>query len=287
MDMNSNTKTGLVLEGGGLRSLFSEGVFDVMLEHGVTFDGMIGVSAGASIGCNFKSKQIGRALRYNTNFADDPRYVGLRSLLTTGDIIGAEFAYHVLPFKYDLFDWDTWNANPMEFHLVTTDVNTGEPIYRKIDEMTHDGLDWMRASSSMPIVSRPVELDGYKMLDGGITDSIPLKHFQQIGFAKNVVVLTQPKGYFKTKTKLMPLFHLFCHKYPKIIEAMARRHEMYNAQLEFIAEQERLGNIIIICPDDTIPIGRVEMNTEKMKVVYEMGRKAGLENIEKIKEFIR
>lgn len=278
-------KKGLVLEGGGLRSLFSEGVFDVMNENGITVDGMIGVSAGASIGCNFKSKQIGRALRYNTNFANDWRYISVKSWLKTGDLVGGEFAYHVLPIELDVFDWDTWNNNPMEFHVVCTDVDTGEPVYKQLHEMDYDGLEWMRASSSMPIVSTPVELEGMRLLDGGIANSIPLKYFQSIGYEKNIVVLTQPKGFFKKKTKLIPLFHLFCRKYPRITEAMARRHEMYNAQLDYIAVQERLGNILVISPEDKIPIGRTEMNPEKMKVVYEMGRKAGEARLHELREF--
>lgn len=279
-------KKGLVLEGGGLRSLFSEGVFDVMLENGINVDGVIGVSAGASFGCNFKSKQIGRALRYNTAFADDKNYISMYSWIKTGDIVNGEYAYHIIPVKHDVFDWDTWNSNPTEFYLVTTDVDTGKPVYKQIIDFDYDGLEWLRASASMPIVSRPVEQEGKRMLDGGITDSIPLKYFQSIGYERNLVILTQPNGYSKHKTKLAPLFKLCCRNYPKIAEAMANRHLMYNAQLEFIAQQEQLGNTMVICPDDIIPIGRIEMKPEKMKVVYEMGRKAGLENIERIKEFL-
>lgn len=280
-------KKGLILEGGGLRSLFSEGVFDVMLERGISVDGIIGVSAGASFGCNYKSKQIGRALRYNSNFAYDPEYVGLRSLLTTGDIVNGEYAYHVIPTEYDLFDWDTWNSNPTEFYLVTTDVETAKPIYQKIVDFDYKGLEWLRASASMPIVSNPVEIDGRKMLDGGITDSIPLEYFQSIGYEKNIVILTQPEGYLKKKTKLGPLFRLFCRKYPKIAEAMEQRHLMYNKQLEYIREQEKQGKTLVIRPEGIIPIGRLEMKPYKMKHVYDMGRRVGLAYIDRIQEFLK
>lgn len=280
-------KNGLVLEGGGLRSLFSEGVFDVMLENGVEFDGMIGVSAGASIGCNFKTKQIGRGLRYNCNFAKDKQYISLYSLLKSGDIVNAEYGYHVIPIKYDPVDAETFKDNPMECHVVCTDVDSGETVYKQLTEIDYDALEWLRASSSMPIVSRPVTLEGHRMLDGGISNSIPLKYFQSIGYERNVVILTQPEGYFKKKTKLMPLFHIFCHKTPKIIEGMARRHEMYNGQLKYVASQEKLGNTLVICPNDTLPIGRVEMNPAKMKNIYNLGREAGKKNIEKIKEFLK
>ena len=279
-------KKGIVLEGGGLRSLFSEGVFDVLLENNITLDGAIGVSAGASIGCNIKSRQIGRALRYNTVFAHDRRYISLWSWLTTGDIVGREFGYHVVPIEHDIIDTATYDSNPMEFYAVCTDVDTGEMVAKSLPTMNHEALDWLCASSSMPIVSRPVSLEGRRLLDGGIVNSIPLEYFQQLGYEKNIVILTQPKGYMKRRTPLMPLFRIFCRKYPAVISAMARRHEMYNAQLQYVAQQEALGNTLVICPDDILPIGRIEMKPPKMKVVYDMGRRAGLANLDRIKAFL-
>ena len=279
-------KTGLVLEGGGMRGLFSAGVMDVMMEHGIRFDGIVGVSAGATFGCNYKSHQPGRVLRYNIRFKDDPRYMGLRSLLRTGDLVGAEFSYHTMPNELDVFDCETYNRDPTEFHVVCTDVETGEPVYHRIDEMEDEGLDWIRASASMPLVSRPVALDGRLLLDGGISDSIPLRYFQGLGFDRNVVILTQPKGYFKRRTKLMPLFHLFMRRYPAIVRAMGRRHLMYNDELSYLSEQERRGNILLICPQETLPIGRTEQKEEKMRRVYGMGRQKGLEMIQTIKDFL-
>lgn len=279
-------KKGLVLEGGGLRALFTAGVTDVMMENQIEFDGLIGVSAGATFGCNYKSKQIGRALRYNIAYKDDPRYMSWRSLLKTGDLVGAEFSYHILPNELDIFDYETFRQNPMEFHIVCTDAETGEPVYKQLDDMTSEGLDWIRASASMPIVSRPVSLEGRKLLDGGIVNSIPLKHFQELGYERNIVVLTQPKGFFKKRTKLMPLFQLTMRKYPAIIKAMGCRHLMYNEQLRYLAEQERKGNTLLIYPEDTLPIGRTEQNEEKMRKVYQMGRKCAEDNLKRIKEFL-
>lgn len=279
-------KNGLVLEGGGLRALFSAGVTDVMMENQIRFDGLVGVSAGATFGCNYKSGQIGRALRYNITFKDDPRYMSWRSLLRTGDLVGAEFSYHVLPTQLDIFDNEAFCRNPMEFHIVCTDVETGKPVYKRLDTMDGEGLDWIRASASMPIVSRPVHLDGKKLLDGGIVDSIPLEYFQRLGFGRNIVVLTQPKGFFKKRTKLMPLFQLTMRRYPAIIEAMGRRHLMYNRQLCYLAEEESKGNVLLIYPADTLPIGRTELNEEKMRRVYQMGRKAAEDNLLKIKDFL-
>ena len=279
-------KTGLVLEGGGMRGLFSAGVMDVMLEHGIRFDGIVGVSAGATFGCNYKSHQLGRVLRYNIRFKDNPRYMGLRSLLRTGDLVGAEFSYHTLPNELDVFDFDTFINDPAEFHVVCTDVETGEPVYHRIDDMDDEGLDWIRASASMPLVSRPVSLGGHLLLDGGISDSIPLRYFQGQGFDRNVVILTQPKGFFKRRTKLMPLFHLFMRRYPAIVQAMSRRHLMYNDELSYLDEQERRGNILLICPQDTLPIGRTEQKEAKMRHVYGMGQQTGEDMIQTIKDFL-
>ncbi|MCR4591758.1 MAG: patatin family protein [Bacteroidaceae bacterium] len=280
-------KKGLVLEGGGLRALFTAGVTDVMMENQIKFDGLIGVSAGATFGCNYKSEQIGRALRYNIAYKDDPRYMSWRSFLKTGDLVGAEFSYHILPNELDIFDYEAFRQNPMEFHIVCTDAETGEPVYKQLDDMTNEGLDWIRASASMPIVSRPVSMEGRKLLDGGIVNSIPLKHFQELGYERNIVVLTQPKGFFKKRTKLMPLFQLTMRKYPAIIKAMGRRHLMYNEQLRYLAEQERKGNVLLIYPEDTLPIGRTEQNEEKMLRVYQLGRKTACEQLSKIKDFLQ
>ena len=280
-------KKGLVLEGGGMRGLFSAGVMDVMMEHGIRFDGIVGVSAGASFGCNYKSHQIGRVLRYNVRFKDDPRYMGLRSLLRTGDLVAAEFSYHTLPNELDVFDYKTYNQDPTEFHVVCTDVLTGESVYHRLDKMDDEGLEWIRASASMPLVSKPVNIDGKLLLDGGISDSIPLRYFQEQGFERNIVILTQPKGFFKKKTKLMPLFHLFMRKYPAIVQAMARRHLMYNEELVYLEEQKQLGNILLIYPQDIVPIGRTEQNETKMRHVYEMGREKAEEKLSEILRFLR
>ena len=279
-------KTGLVLEGGGMRGLFTAGVMDVMMEHGIRFDGIVGVSAGATFGCNYKSHQPGRVLRYNVRFKDDPRYMGLRSLFRTGDLVGADFSYHTLLNELDIFDRETYKSDPTEFHVVCTDAETGKPVYHRIDVMDDDGLDWIRASASMPLVSRPVRLGGRLLLDGGIADSIPLRYFQSQGFERNVVILTQPKGFFKKRTKLMPLYHIFMRRYPAIERAMSRRHLMYNDELSYLAEQERLGNILLIYPQDTLPIGRTEQDEAKIRHVYAMGREAGEEMMTPVKEFL-
>ena len=279
-------KRGLVLEGGALRGLFSAGVIDVMMENGIDYDGVIGVSAGSNFGCNYKSRQPGRVIRYNVRFANDPRYMGLRSLITTGNLVGAEFAYHYMPLQLDVFDIATFESDPMEFYLVCTDCLTGEPVYYRMDKVDYDSLEWLRASASMPLVTRPVKVGGRVLLDGGISDSIPLKHFQDMGFDRNVVVLTRPRSYRKEPTKLWP-YRLLMRRYPAITQAMAHRHEMYNSQLNYVEREEQAGHIFVIAPEQDLPIGRVEMNIEKMNAVYNIGRETATALLPRLKEFLQ
>lgn len=278
--------TGLVLEGGGMRGLFTAGVIDVMMESGIVYDGIIGVSAGACFGCNYKSHQPGRVLRYNMRFCKDSRYMGWRTLLRTGDLVGAEFAYHELPLTLDVFDIERYENDPTEFYIVTTDVHTGEPVYYNFNKVNYESLEWLRASASMPLVSRPVRVDdGRLMLDGGISDSIPLKRFVEMGYKRNVVILTQPRNFFKKPTLMWP-FRLFMRRYPKIIAAMARRHQMYNEQLRYVASEVEAGNAFVICPQEALPVGRVDSDREKMQRVYGMGREACIAALPLLREFL-
>lgn len=279
-------KKGLVLEGGALRGLFTAGIMDVMMENGLEFDGLVGVSAGAAFGCNYKSKQPGRVIRYNKRFAKDWRYCSLRSLLTTGDLYGAEFSYHEMPKHLDVFDFETFDKNPMEYYAVCTDVETGKAEYKLLMEHSEECYDWIRASASMPLASRVVEVGGRKMLDGGIADSIPLKFFQEKGYERNIVVLTQPEGYVKTKNRLMPLMRLQLRKYPKFLKAAAERHIMYNEELKYVAEQEQLGNTMVIRPKHKLAIEHTTHDENVMQQVYEEGRKIAEEKLEEIKRFI-
>ena len=278
-------KKGLVLEGGAMRGLFTAGIIDVMMEAGVEPDGLIGVSAGAAFGCNYKSRQPGRAIRYNTRFAKDTRYSGLKSLLTTGDYFNAQFGYHIVPYQYDLFDVETFEQNPMEFIVVCTDVLTGQAVYHKMDRVDYDELEWLRASASMPLASKVVEVAGRKLLDGGVADSIPLAYFESIGYDRNVVILTQPEGYVKHRTKLMPLMRIGLRRYPEMIQAMDRRYLMYNRELEFVRQAEREGRCLVIRPDEKLPIGHISHDPEEMKRVYQIGREMGDRYIERIKAF--
>lgn len=279
-------KTGLVLEGGAMRGLFSAGVMDVFMENNIEFDGGIGVSAGAVFGCNYKSKQPGRVVRYNTTYCKDPNYSGIRSLIKTGNIYGEQMCYHDIPEKLDPFDADTYKNNPMEFYIVCTDVVTGQPIYKKIETGVGRDIKYFQASASMPIVSNMVEVDGRKLLDGGISDSIPLKYFESIGYDRNVVILTQPLDYVKQKNKTIPVLKRTMKEYPHIVKAMENRHIVYNETLDYIKMREKEGNTLVIRPKKKLPVGHLEKNPNKLRKTYNLGREVGEEYIAKVIDFL-
>lgn len=280
-------KTGLILEGGAMRGLFSAGVTDVFMENGIEFDGAIGVSAGAAFGCNYKSRQPGRVIRYNKQFARDPRFCSFRSLIKTGDLFGAEFCYHTIPDTIDIFDTEAYVNNPMEFYVVCTDVETGKAVYINSDEAGDDSLEYFRASASMPLVSRAVEIKGRKYLDGGIADSVPIQYFESIGYDRNVIILTQPEGFIKKPSSAAKLMKYALKEYPMVAKAMENRHNEYNETLAYIAEKEKTGEVLVIRPEAPLEIGRIEHNPDVMQKVYEQGRKVGEKYLKKVKEFIR
>lgn len=283
---NKSVKRGLVLEGGAMRGMFTSGVLDVFLENGIEFDGAIGVSAGATFGCNYKSRQIGRAIRYNKRFSHDWRYCSLRSLIFTGDLYGADFCYNQIPNQLDIFDLETYRSNPMEFYCVASDCVTGKPVYKKLETCDEHDLVWMRASASMPIASHVVEIDGYKLLDGGMTDSIPLRYFESIGYNRNVVILTQPRDFKKHSSSLMGLMKITLRKYPKIVEAMKLRSEKYNQETKEIFEKADRGEVFVICPETSLGISRTEKSTDELQRVYDEGRRIGTEQMEKVRAFL-
>ena len=279
-------KTGLILEGGAMRGLFTAGVLDVLMENKIAFDGVIGVSAGAAFGCNFKSGQIGRAVRYNVRFCRDKRYCGLGSLLKTGDIFNTDFCYGEVPLKLDPFDFEAFEKDPTDFYVVCTDVETGEALCHRYTGWDDQGFDWIRASASMPLVSRMVEIEGRKLLDGGIADSIPAACFEEMGYTRNVVILTQPEGYRKKKNQALPLVRRKYRAYPKLVEAMERRHLVYNAELDYVAKAKAEGRMFVIQPEGALAVRRIEKNPEKLRAAYEEGRKTAIRQREALSEFL-
>lgn len=279
-------KKGLVLEGGAQRGLFTAGVIDVMMENGIDYDGLVGVSAGAAFGCNYKSRQPGRVLRYNKRFAHYWKFCSAKSFFLTGDLFNGEFDYHTMPDELDIFDGETFDSNPMEFYAVCTDLETGQPVYKLLMTHGYECYEWIRASASMPVASRIVKIGNRKLLDGGIADSIPLKFFEQQGYERNVVVLTQPSGYVKGPNRLLPLMKLQLHNYPKFLETSARRHTDYNSELEYVAQREAEGAAFVIRPKHKLAISHVTHDPDIMQQVYDEGRKAMEERLSELKEFL-
>lgn len=280
-------KKGLVLEGGGHRGIFTAGVLDVFLENNISFDGVIGVSAGAVHGASFLSKQKGRSLRYALKYCNDKRYMGLGSLLKTGDYFNVDFCYYQLPQVLDPFDNETFENQTSAYYTVSTDVNTGEAVYHQCKTLRGDYIKWIVSSASMPLVARIVEIDGQKLLDGGVADSIPEAAFRKMGYTKNVVILTQPKGYEKSKNSMLPLIKRIYKKYPKFVEAVENRHVVYNQELRDLENLEKSGDVFVLRPKSELIASRTERNPEKMQETYNQGRILALEEIEKIKEFLK
>lgn len=289
--MNENAvkkrKTGLVLEGGAMRGLFTAGVLDVLMKHSLYPEGMIGVSAGAAFGCNLKSRQIGRVLRYNKRFCKDPRYCSWLSLLFTGDLFGADFCYRKLPEELDRFDKEVFNASPMDFYMVCTDTATGEALYKKCNTVDENCYLYMRASASMPIVSRPVRIEGRSYLDGAIADPIPLRFFEKQGYKKNIVVLTQSPFYRKSPQKMMGLIRILLHKYPAIVEKLRTRHHFYNESLRYVEEQEKNGSVFIIRPEEILSVNRLCHDPELLQKTYDAGVNRAEKLLPALKEFLQ
>lgn len=282
-------KTGLVLEGGAMRGMFTAGALDVMMEEHISVDGVVGVSAGAIFGYSYLSGQQGRSLRYNLAHCRNPEFCSFRSLLRTGDLYGAEFCYHTLPDKLDPYDWDAFARSKTEFYIVCTDMDTGEAVYHRCEaaeDRRHAEMEWLRASASMPLVSRIVEVDGLRLLDGGVADSIPLRYFESLGFDRNVVILTQPEGYVKKKNRSLPAVRLTLGRYPRFVDTMARRHEVYNDTLRHVREAERRGTALVIAPEAPLPIGRTEHDPERIRAVYDLGRRAAEKRLAELKAFV-
>ena len=279
-------KKGLVMEGGSMRGLFTAGVMDVFLENNIVFDGSIGVSAGAAFGCNYKSKQIGRVLRYTKRFCRYWKFCSFRSWLLTGNIFGAEFCYYDIPFKLDVFDFDTFKNNPMDFYIVATDVNTGKAVYHNMKDYADDNIEWLRASASLPALSKPVKIGDALYLDGGMGDSIPLEYMQKNGYEKNIVILTQPEGFVKEQLKELPLIKLLTHKHPAVAQALKDRPDMYNAQTAYVKECENKGNTLVIRPDEALNIGSKVSDPNELQRVYDIGRQTALNRLEEVKTFM-
>lgn len=276
-------RIGLVLEGGAMRGMFTAGVLDTMMEHGIHVDGIVGVSAGALFGVNYLSGQKGRVIRYNKRFNTDPNYLGLRPLLREGNIVSTNYAYDAVPRRLDRFDDAAFQRSQVPFYAVVSNVRTGQPEYIRIRSV-FDQMDVLRASGSMPLVSKPVQIGSERYLDGGITDSIPFRWMAEQGYDKLIVVPTQDITYRKSPTThAVVLYRL---RFPKIAAQLENRHLRYNASVEELIQWEQEGKAFIIRPTRPVVIGTIEKDPERLQAVYNLGVRDAQRKIEELKRYL-
>lgn len=277
----------LVLEGGAKRGIYTAGVLDVLLENNLIADGVIGVSAGAIHGVSYVSKQIGRSIRYYLKYSNNYKFMSLRNWILTGNVVDTKFCYYELPEVLDPFDHESFEKSKTKFYAVCSNVKTGKAEYVHCAELKHS-IDYLRASASLPIFSKIVEVDGKQLLDGGICDSIPLQASMDMGFDKHIVVLTRPKGYRKKKSKLLWMAKWVYRKFPKFVKSVANRHIMYNKELDFVEKKaENFDNVLVIRPSVDLGVKHMEKDLNKVKALYELGRKDAMANLEQIKKFFK
>lgn len=276
---------GLVLEGGGMRGVYTRGILDYFLENDIEFKNIYGVSRGAINGSDFKSKQIGRTLRIFMKYRHDERYRSVNSLVKTGNYFNADFSYHEIPDELEPFDYKTFKENPVNFYAVIANVNTGMAEFPMITDAKFQ-MDIIRASASLPIISQIVNIDGNEYLDGGICDSIPLKKSQDDGNNKNVVILTQHRKFVKQPSSDTAMVKLLYKNYPEFIKTYETRHEMYNTETSYVAECEKQGNTFVIAPKKPVDLGRMESDVTKMYEWYAYGRQDAKNILEDLKSFL-
>ena len=278
-------KIGLVLEGGGMRGLFSAGVLDALLElKDLSVNGIVGVSSGALFGVNYVSKQKERAVRYNKKYADDKRYMGLYSWITTGNAVNKDFAFYELPYKLDVFDNETFKKAETDFYVVMTNVESGKPEYVLIEDAFAQ-MEYLRATSALPFASKIIEINGKKYLDGGISDSIPIDFCESLGYDKIIAVLTRPEGTYK-EDKLGFLYKLVYRKYPNLVKSLLNMATDYEKVLAKIKDLENKGKIFVVRPPEVLKIGRLEKNRDKIQKVYDTGLNTGLKELDNIVKYL-
>ena len=278
-------KIGLVLEGGGMRALFTAGVLDALLDvKELDIDGIVGVSAGALFGANYVSGQKERAIRYNKKYARDKRYMGFYSWITTGNAVNEEFAFYEIPFKLDVFDQEKFKQSKIDFYVVMTNVESGKPEYVLIKDVFKQ-MEYLRATSALPFASKIIEINGKKYLDGGISDSIPIDYCEGLGYDKIILVLTRPKNTHK-EDKLNFLYKLVYRKYPNLVERLINMGKDYEVVLKKIEDLENKNKIFVIRPPKVLKIGRLEKNEDKIQNVYDIGLNTGIKEKENLLKYL-
>lgn len=277
--------TGLILEGGGMRGLYTCGVLDYFLERELTFSNIYGVSAGACHACSYISKQPGRAMRTALDYLDDKRYASMYSFLRTGDFFGVNLSYNLIPNELLPFDFETFKKSRCNFYAVTTNCTTGQTEYLPVKDLRVD-MNIIRASSSLPLLSRMVRIGDKKYLDGGISDSIPLARAIADGNEKNVVILTQHEGFRKEPNNMMTLMRARYKRYSELTQSIALRHEKYNETLDLLESQQEQGKAFVIRPKDPVELTRLEKDSTKLIALYESGRRDAEELYDALDSFL-
>lgn len=283
--MQNNFSSGLVLEGGGLRAIYTSGVLDAFIEHGIEFPYVIGVSAGTCNGVSFLGKNLHRMRDITLNYSSDERYMSVKSMIKNGEYLNSKWIFGELTYELSPLDYDEYEKSGAVMCAVVTNAETGEPEYLYPTSF-RNGCEELRASCALPIATKPVVINGKPYYDGGLTDSIPLKRAFDDGCRKCVVVLTQDRAYTKNPIGHDRIVKRLLKKYPVTAEKILVRHDMYNNQRKYIFEQEKLGNTLVICPSEPLNCSTLNADTQKQKAIYELGYKQGLESIEKVKEYL-
>lgn len=276
---------GLILEGGGMRGAYTAGVLDFFLDKNIEFDSCYGVSAGSANACSYLSKQRGRAFHVDVDYLEDKNYASAYNLLTTGNFFGTEMCYNKIPNELNPYDYDTFNKYQGNFYAVVTNCLTGQPEYLKINDMKKD-IDFVRASCSLPLMAEMVKISKIPYLDGGISDSIPVRRSVKDGNMKNVIILTRDITYRKKPNELLPVIKMKYSDYPELIKSIERRHKMYNMTLDYIKKQEEKGNVFVIRPSKPVKIGRLEKDKVKLTSLYKQGYRDASKRYEKLNKFL-
>lgn len=278
--------TGLVLEGGGMRGVFTGGVLQFLMEKDIYLPYVIGVSAGACNGSSYVARQIDRNKIVNIDYIRHPEYMSVKNLVRKGELLGMDFLFNKLPNELVPFDFTTFNQASDEFIVGTTDCMTGEPVYFDKTTYHQDILTIIRASSSLPLMAPIISYQGLSLLDGGIADPIPLLKAEKDDYKKNVVILTRNKGYMKGPQSFSWYLKRKYAPYQGLLRAIARRHQIYNETVSYIEEQEKKGNVFVIRPSEKIEVGRIERNPTKLTRLYDQGYKEASHQYQALMEFL-
>ena len=276
----------LILEGGGMRGMYTAGVLDCFLDNNIEIDNIVGVSAGICTGISYVSKQKRRSFCVNTKYLDRGRYVGIRNLIATGSIFNMDLLFKSIPDELEPFDYKTYNSSAKNVVAVATSCETGKAEYFDISKLMRGRLEKIQASASIPLLAKAVEVDGKYYYDGGVSDSIPIAWSIKNGADKNIIVLTRPLGYRKKEKDISGFARKIMKKYPQIAKTYAKRDAEYNASLELCEAEAAAGRALIIAPTDTEDVSRLTKDRVKLVKLYNRGYSDAQKQLDKIKEFI-